>query len=150
MSCGLYRRLAKPTSRLGQRQREAKGLVTLIFNDPKLPENILATGKLWGLFFERSNVIDFWLVELASVVTDKTLDKTYVAWICNDSDNAWYIYFHTFALMLILKYSMMVMGMLQGDIFELTVAIIICSVLKFNITDSIDGMLKSTLVYCKS
>ena len=77
-------------------------------------------------------------------------DETYIAWICNDLDNACYIYLCTSALMLILKYSMMAMGMPQGNTYKLTVATIMRSVLTFNIIDGIDGMLKSTLVCCKS
>ena len=85
-------------------------------NDSKLPENILATGKTSSPFCKRSNVIDFRLVELASVITDKTPNKTYVAWNYNDLDNAWYTYLCTSALILILKYSIMAMGIPQGDI----------------------------------
>ena len=119
-------------------------------DDLKLPEDMLATGETRGLLFECSNVIDFWLVGLASVVTDKTPDETYVAWIRNDPDNAWYTHLCTSALMLILKYFMMAMGMPQGNIYKLTVATIMRSVLTFDITDGIDGMLKLTLVCRKS
>ena len=52
--------------------------------------------------------------------------------------------------MLILKYSMMAIKMPQKDIYKLTVAIIMCSILTFDITNGINGMLKSILVCCKS
>ena len=111
---------------------------------------MLATGETRNLLFERSNVINFWLVGLPFVVTDEMPDETYVAWICNNPDNAWYTHLCTSTLMLILKYSMMAMGMPQGNIYKLTVATIMRSVLIFNITNGIDGMLKLTLVYHKS
>ena len=45
---------------------------------------------------------------------------------------------------------MMAMGMPQEHIYKLTVATIMRSVLTFNITDGIDGMLKLMLVCRKS
>lgn len=42
------------------------------------------------------------------------------------------------------------MGMLQEDIYKLTIATIMRLVLTFDITNSINEMLKSMLVYCNS
>lgn len=110
---------------------------------------MLSTGTTPGLSFDRHNVIDFWRVGLASVVTEVTPEESYVGWIRNDP-GVWYRHLRTYALMLILKYCMMSMGMPQGELYELTVATIMRSVLTFDITDGIDGTWKSTLLHGQS
>lgn len=43
--------------------------------DPKLPNDILSTITIPDLTLKHHNVIDFWLVGLASVITKETSDE---------------------------------------------------------------------------
>ncbi len=96
---------------------------------------MLSTGELAGLRFECGNVIDFWIVGLAAVETEETPAENIVDWLKNDSDDGWYKHLQTTALMLILKYTMLAMGMPAGDVYELTVTAMMRSVLTFKIED---------------
>lgn len=116
--------------------------------DPKVPEDLLSLGSKPGLVFNRTNVIDFWMVGLASVETEETPDEKYVSWISKDPDNVIYNHLRTAALMSILKYSMLSMGISQGKVYELTVATLMRSVLTFDLSEGIEESLKLALV-CK-
>ncbi len=94
---------------------------------------MLSTGELAGLRFERGNVIDFWMVGLATVETEETPSENIVGWLKNDSDDGWYKHLRTTALMLILKYKMLAMGMPAGNVYKLTVMAMMRSVLTFKI-----------------
>lgn len=97
---------------------------------------MLSSGGLAGLRFERANVIDFWMVGFAAIETEDTPEENMVGWLKNDEDDGWYRHLRTAALMLILKYSMLAMGLPEGDLYDLTVAAMMRSVLTFS---SING-----------
>lgn len=115
-----------------------------------MPEDLLSIGTNAGLTFDRVNVIDFWLVGLASVVTEATPEDKYVGWIRDDPDNAIYTRLRTAALMLILKYSMLSMGMPQGEVYELSIAMLMRSVLTFDISEGSGESWKLALVCRKA
>lgn len=96
---------------------------------------MLLTGKLAGLHFKYANVIDFWMVKLAAMETEETLAENIIDWLKNDIDDDWYKHLQTTALMLILKYTILAIGMPAGDIYKLTITTMICSVLIFKIED---------------
>lgn len=55
-----------------------------------------------------------------------------VGWLKNAKDNGWYKSFWTAALMLILKFTMLSMGMLENDINNHTVATMMRFILMFD------------------
>lgn len=65
-----------------------------------MPEDMLCFGRNVGLQFEQTNVIDFWLVGLASVETEETPKEKNIGWIASDSDGSWYRALRSAALML--------------------------------------------------
>ena len=107
---------------------------------------MLSSGSNDGLSFERTNVIDFWLVGFAAVETQDTPSENFVGWLKNDEDGSWYRHLRSAALMLILKYSMLLMGMPEGDIYDLTVSAIMRSVLTFSLSNGIAETTKLGLV----
>lgn len=109
---------------------------------------MLSTGELAGLRFERRNIIDFWIVGLAAVETEETPAKNIVDWLKNDSDDGWYKHLRTTALMLILKYTILVMGIPAGNFYELTVMAMMHFVVTFKIEDMESKGKKYKLVYC--
>lgn len=109
---------------------------------------MLSTEELAGLRFERANVIDFWMVRFAAIETEKTPAKNMVGWLKTDEDDGWYTHLHTSALMLILKYTMLSMGPPEGDIYDLTVAAMMRSVLKFSPQDIENSSKKYELMCC--
>lgn len=154
--------LVRPTSRLGQLQsrviyplycsistdvnRSRKSSRYPYPEDPESPEDMLSSGPNAGLSFERTNVIDFWLVGFASVETEDTPGEKLVGWLKNDADGSWYRHLRSAALMLILKYSMLSMGMPEGNIYKLTVSAMMRSVLTFNLSNGIEETKKLGLV----
>lgn len=106
----------------------------------------MSTGELAGLRFERANVIDFWIVGFAAIETEETPAENMVGWLKTDEDNGWYTHLRTAALMLILKYTMLSMGLPEGDIYDLTVAAMMRSVLTFGLQDIEDSSKKYELV----
>lgn len=84
------------------------------------------------------------------MVTETTLEEKHVDWISNDPDDAIYTRLRTPALILILKYSMLAMGMPQGEVYELTIATLMRSVLTFDITEGIAETWKLALVCRKT
>ena len=112
-----------------------------------MPEDMTFFGGKAGLSFERTNVIDFWLVGFASIETEATPSENYVGWIANDPDDSiWYRHLRSAALMLILKYSMLAMGMPDGDIYDLAVAAMMRSVMTFDLSEGIEEISKLGLV----
>lgn len=111
-----------------------------------MPEDMLSFGGNAGLEFVRTNVIDFWLVGLASVETEETPKEKSIGWIASDSDGSWYRALRSAALMLILKYSMLVMGMPEGKVYDLAVAAMMRSVMTFDLSEGIEETHKLALV----
>ena len=109
---------------------------------------MLSSGSNAGLNFERTNVIDFWLVGFAAVETQDTPSENFVGWLKNNEDGSWYRHLCCAALILILKYSMMSMGMPESNIYELTILAIMRFVLTFNLSNGIAETTKLGLVCC--
>ncbi len=107
---------------------------------------MLSSGSNVGLSFERTNVIDFWLVGFAVMETQDTPSENFVGWLKNDEDGSWYQHLCSSALMLILKYLMLLMGMSEGDIYDLTISAMMRSVLTFSLSDGIAKTTKLGLV----
>lgn len=84
------------------------------------------------------------------MVTETIPEEKHVGWIRNDPDDAIYTRLRTSALMLVLKYSMLAMGMPQGEVYDLTIATLMRSVLTFNITEGIAETWKLALVCRKT
>lgn len=96
---------------------------------------MLLTKKLAGLRFKHRNVIDFQIVRHTAMETEKTLVENIVDWLKNDLDDGWYKHLQTTALILILKYIMLIMGMLADNLYKLTFLVMIRSVFIFKIED---------------
>lgn len=84
------------------------------------------------------------------MVTKTTLKGKYVGWIQSDLDNAIYNHFHTSSLILILMYLMLAIEMPQGKIYKLTIAMLMRSVLTFDIAEGIAETWKFALVCCQT
>ena len=103
-----------------------------------------------GITFNRVNVLDFWLVGFASVETEETPKDKYVGWVKEDPEDYLYNHLRVAALSMILKDSMMKMGMPQGEVYELTIAALMRSVLTFNLHKGIEQSMKLLLVCRKA
>lgn len=68
----------------------------------------------------------------AIVETRDNQSKNFVEWLKNDKNGSCYWHFCFITLILILKYSMLLMGIPKGDIDDLTILAMICSVLTFS------------------
>ncbi len=109
---------------------------------------MLSIRKLADMRFEYKNVIDFWMVGLAAVETEETPAENIVGWLKNNINDGWYKHLRTTALMLILKYIMLVMGILAGNVYQVTVTAMMCSILTFKIEDMKSEDKKYELVGC--
>ena len=78
--------------------------------------------------------------------TQDTPSENFVGWLKNDEDGSWYWHFRSAALMLILKYSMLSMGMPEGDIYDLTILAMMRSVLTLSLSNDIAETTKLGLV----
>lgn len=116
--------------------------------DPTDPADILSFSNQNGITFSRVNVIDFFMVGLASVETKDSGDACFVDWIRDDNDDAWYNALRTVALSLILKFCMMQMHAPKGEVYELAVQMMLRSVVTFDIKEGFTQELKLRLV-CK-
>ncbi len=88
------------------------------------------------------------MVKLATMETEETLAENIIDWLKNDKDDDWYKYLRTMALMLILKYIILAMGMPADNVYKLTIIAMICSVLIFKIEDMESEGKKYKLVCC--
>lgn len=109
---------------------------------------MLSTRKLAGLCFKYENVIDFWMGGLTIVETKKTPAENIVSWLKNDSNCGWYKHLRTTTLMLILKYTMLAMGMPASNVYKLTITAMMRSIFTFKIEDIESKSKKYELVYC--
>ncbi len=116
--------------------------------DSKTHEDMLSTEKLASLRFEHGNVIDLWMVKFTTMETEETLVENIVGWVKNNIDDDWYKYLRTIALMLIVKYIMLVMSMSAGNVYKLTITTMMCSIFTFKIEDMESENKKYELVCC--
>lgn len=78
----------------------------------KTLEDTLSIEDLADLPFKYGNEIDFWIVALAAMKTKETPTENIMCWVKNNSEDGWYKDLQTVALMLILKYIILVIGLL--------------------------------------
>ncbi len=65
--------------------------------------------------------------------TEETPAENIVGWLKNNSDDGWYKYLWTTALMLILKYTILAISMPSGNVYKLIITAMMRSVLMFKI-----------------
>lgn len=102
--------------------------------DLKIPEDILSSSLNASLSFERTNIMDFWLVGFAIVETGDTSSKNFVGWLKNDKNGSWYQHLCSATLMPILKYSMLSIGIPKDNVYKLIILKMICPVFTFSLT----------------
>lgn len=73
-----------------------------------------------------------------------------VWWLKHDKDNGWYKSCQTEALILILKFITLSIGMLENDIYDLTIAAMIYSVLMFDLPEMKSTTKKYKLLCCSA
>lgn len=86
----------------------------------------------------------------ASVETEETPEKKYVGWIKEGPEDYLYNHLRVAAFSMILKYSMMKMGMPQGEVYELCIAALMRSILTFDLHEGIEQSTKLSLVCRKA
>lgn len=72
--------------------------------------------------FNYINIYDFQLVRFALVEIKETFKDKYIGWVKKDFKDYLYNYLHVTTSSIILKYSIIKMGMPQRKIYKLTIA----------------------------
>lgn len=100
--------------------------------------------KIWLRWIEKKeiafhylNIIDFKIVTFALIIIKNTLKEKYISLMKNDSKNRLYEYLQIIFLLMILKYYIFSMKILEVKMYKITITILILFVLIFNLHSSI-------------
>lgn len=102
-----------------------------------------------NLSFECIHIIVFCLVGFAAIKTEDILNKKIVGWLKNNKNGNWYWHCQFAALIFILNYLMLFIGILDGNIYtNLTIVTVIRFVFIFNLSDRIEKISKLEVICC--
>lgn len=101
---------------------------------PLQPEDMLNFGGLQGLTWGKPNLIDFWLVGIASVETEGTSDGK-VGWIQDDKDGVWEQALNQAALSMIRMYCLVAVDLPDQEVCDIALRSLLRSVTTFKFSD---------------
>lgn len=87
------------------------------------------------------------MIGFAIVKNKKSPAKNIVDWLNNDFNDNWYKYLRAMTLILILKYTMLVMSMSADNVYKQTIMTMIYSILIFKIKNIKSEGKKYELIY---
>lgn len=87
------------------------------------------------------------MIGFAIVKNKKSPAKNIVDWLNNDFNDNWYKYLRAMTLILILKYTMLVMSMSADNVYKQTIMTMIYSILIFKIENIKSEGKKYELIY---
>lgn len=105
--------------------------------NPKNPEDMIKFDRKEGIIFDCVNVLNFWLIKFALVETEEIPKDKYVGLVKKNPKNSLYNHLSVAALSMILKYSIMKIGIPQEEVYKLTIVALMQSILIFNSHKSI-------------